>query len=390
MKMKRLSLFCASFMLAIGFTSVAHAAESTIKPTLDIGGAVRLNYGIKDYDKASKQKHGDFDLELVRLDVDATYEDWYLDAQHRFYRGQDFDTIHHALVGFHVDTNNQVELGILQVPFGAAPYIGNSFWFSGAYYLGFEDDYDAGIKWSHQGNGYKTDLAYFHSSEYGSSDFKRYSFDVADETVGADGGYYTVGDGSNPAANEEAGQLNARLIKAIGDHEVGVSGEYGHIYNNTNEKTADRYAAAIHGIANLGAWTVKAEGIHYAYDETADIGTDDGTIAISGFDYASDIAASGNVGILNISRKFDVGNRFADSVTCYNDFSVVQGTADNELGNDESMQNVLGCMFAKGGLYTYVDVISGKNMYFVGGSGIGTTGKDDWNTRLNVNVGWYF
>ncbi len=360
------------------------------KPTVDIGGAVRVNYGIKDYDQTSKNRNGEFDLELLALDVDATYEDWYLDAQYRFYRGQSFDTIHHALVGFNFDENNQIEVGVVPVPFGVAPYVGNSFWFSGAYYLGFEDDYDAGVKWKHQGDDYTLDLAYFHESEYPSSDFQRYSFDVADETVGADGGYYTVGDGTNLAANEEAGQINARFIKNYENFNVGVSGEIGRIYNNANEKTANRYATALHTKAKFVQWKVKAQGIHYEYDETADIGTQDGTIALSGFKFASDIASKGRIGVLNISREIPINNRFIDSATCYNDFTHIKGTSDNDLGNDESMQNVTGCMLAKGGIYTYLDVIAGKNMYFAGGSGIGTQGTDDWDTRFNLNIGWYF
>ncbi len=365
---RSITFFGAPLLLATLLQTTASYANDTATkaPTLDIGGAIRLNYGIKDYDEQSKKRNGEFDLELLALDIDATYEDWYLDAQYRFYRGQSFDTIH------------------------VAPYVGNSFWFSGAYYLGFEDDYDAGVKWKHQGDDYTFDLAYFHESEYPSSDFKRYSFDVADETVGEEGGYYTVGDGTNLAANEEAGQINARFIKNYDNFNVGVSGEIGRIYNSNNAETADRYAAALHTEAKFGLWKVKAQGIQYEYDETADIGTQDGTIAISGFNFASDIASKGRVGILNISREIPINNRFIDSATCYNDFTHIKGTSDNDLGNDESMQNVTGCMLAKGGIYTYLDVIAGKNMYFAGGNGIGTQGADDWDTRFNLNIGWYF
>ena len=392
---RSITFFGVPLLLATLLQTTASYANDTVTkaPTLDIGGAVRLNYGIKDYDEQSKKRNGEFDLELLALDVDATYEDWYLDAQYRFYRGQSFDTIHHALVGFNFDENNQIEVGVVPVPFGVAPYVGNSFWFSGAYYLGFEDDYDAGVKWKHQGDDYTFDLAYFHESEYPSSDFKRYSFDVADETDGVGGkhaSYYTVGDGTNLAANEEAGQINARFIKNYDNFNVGVSGEIGRIYNSNNAETADRYAAALHTEAKFGLWKVKAQGIQYEYDETADIGTQDGTIAISGFNFASDIASKGRVGILNISREIPINNRFIDSATCYNDFTHIKGTSDNDLGNDESMQNVTGCMLAKGGIYTYLDVIAGKNMYFAGGNGIGTQGADDWNTRFNLNIGWYF
>lgn len=171
---KKSALTFAFSLLTAGLFQIAPAyaeetdteATESNKPTFNIGGAVRVNYGIEDYNQASKDRHGDLDLELLRLDIDGSYEDWYLDARYSFYRGQDFDTVNFAFIGFNVDPNNQVEVGIIPVPFGAEPYIGNSFWFSGAYYLGFEDDSDAGIKWKHKGDDYTFDLAYFHQSEY--------------------------------------------------------------------------------------------------------------------------------------------------------------------------------------------------------------------------------
>jgi len=55
------------------------------------------------------------------------------------------------------------------------------------------------------------------------------------------------------------------------------------------------------------------------------------------------------------------------------------------------VQNVTGCMLVSGGLYTYVDWIAGKNMWFAGGNGVGLeSSAGEWNSRLNVNFGYYF
>jgi hypothetical protein len=53
---------------------------------------------------------------------------------------------------------------------------------------------------------------------------------------------------------------------------------------------------------------------------------------------------------------------------------------------------VTGCSFAKGPMFTYVDWIAGRNMWFVGGPGVGIRepGGDRWRSRLNVNLGLYF
>lgn len=350
-------------------------AESKV----DIGGAVRVNYSFKDYSDKDKDTLGEFDFGLFRLDIDARQGDWYLDAQYRWYRSFGFDTIHHAFIGFDVNDNNQVEFGIHQVPFGIEGFASHSFWFSGAYYLGYEDDYDTGIKWRHKGDGYRFETAFYLTSELASNDFNRYSFDVAGSSAtGAD------------VNNQESGQINARYVQDLSkDTSVGISVELGRIYNNANQKSANHHAIAFHATHKMGPWDVQFEAIKYAYADDENIGTDDGTIAISGFGYASDIASEGQLANVNVARKFNIKNRLVDTATCYNDFSVIQGTAKAN-GDHESMQNVTGCMLAKGSIYTYIDWIAGKDMYFIRGKGVGVRDSVGWNSRLNINVGWYF
>ena len=51
-----------------------------------------------------------------------------------------------------------------------------------------------------------------------------------------------------------------------------------------------------------------------------------------------------------------------------------------------------GCLVNKKGLYLYIDWITGQNMWFAGGPGIGLDqeGWDEWKGRLNVNFGYFF
>ena len=70
----------------------------------------------------------------------------------------------------------------------------------------------------------------------------------------------------------------------------------------------------------------------------------------------------------------------------YNDFNVM---ADKSGGLQENtLLNVAGVAVSAGGLYTFFDLLSAKNQPFVGGS----LGDDagNWNTRFNINVGYYF
>jgi hypothetical protein len=61
---------------------------------------------------------------------------------------------------------------------------------------------------------------------------------------------------------------------------------------------------------------------------------------------------------------------------------------------EPTMQNTLGMLLATGPIYTYVDIASGVNHPWLTnsfGTGLGEGVEDaGWNTRLNVNIGYYF
>ena len=61
----------------------------------------------------------------------------------------------------------------------------------------------------------------------------------------------------------------------------------------------------------------------------------------------------------------------------------------NKTGDlEDTVMNVLGVAVSAGGLYTYFDLVTAKNQPFVGGTLAGNSG--DYNTRFNINIGYYF
>ena len=71
----------------------------------------------------------------------------------------------------------------------------------------------------------------------------------------------------------------------------------------------------------------------------------------------------------------------------YNDWSAVI-PFDTGL---KSIQNVTGVLLMRGGLFTYIDLINGYNMWFSGGPGIALKNNlAKWQTRININLGYYF
>ena len=101
------------------------------------------------------------------------------------------------------------------------------------------------------------------------------------------------------------------------------------------------------------------------------------------------VAVKGQVLSFNIAKTFKPGWKLIDEISLYNDFTIVLPNGGNV---HKSIQNVTGCLIVKKGLYTYIDWISGQNMWFAGGPGIGLMeeGANEWRGRININFGFYF
>jgi len=374
---------------------------------INIGGALRVQYGYKDWDEASKDKGGDFAFDTFRLSANGEIGEMILSAEYRWYPSYDFDTLHHGWIGYNFNENWQAQIGVHQVPFGIQPYASHNFWFSGAYYVGLEDDYDMGIKALYNDGPLSLTLAFYKNGELGSpSDADRYSVDVLNYKE------YTYTDPSGGTHdiyqnNEETNQGNIRLAYTFTHNdtcstEIGFSGEYGGIRNSDTSETGDHWAGAVHMVGNYGRWNIQLEGIQYEYDpENPDQSGDDvldriNEDVILGGAYGSvwGMPTKAQIGTFNVAYGLPVDIGPISKLTFYSDNTIIQ--ADNEGKDwDQTWQNVVGCMISAGPVYTYIDIISAENMPFMGGSMV--NGVDDgWqssnnrNTRININFGYYF
>ena len=163
----------------------------------------------------------------------------------------------------------------------------------------------------------------------------------------------------------------------------------GGIYNETTKETGLRRAGAFHADGRFGPWNVQLEVMGYRFEPKNPPGVDPSFVQLAGFRFPFLMAAEGSELTLNLARDFNPGHRFLEAATCYTDFSTV---APRVSRLDSSTQIVTGCLLTKGGLYTYMDWITGRNMWFAGGPGIGlaSVDPDPWKGRLNINMGFYF
>ncbi|WP_291315720.1 hypothetical protein [Desulfuromonas sp.] len=381
-------VLCGCLALCMAFAPVlpASAETSTVDQLAErltkleeaagirVGGALRVNYGLTDWSESSKDKGGDFAFDTFRLDLNGEVGKMILSAQYRWYPEYDFDTIHHGYIGYNFTEDLQGQIGVHQVPFGIQPYASHNFWFSGAYYVGLEDDYDMGLKLLYTPGPWGITAAFYKNAELGNpSELGRYSVDLVTDGTGL---------------NEEVNQENLRVAYTfehgdLGSTELGLSGEYGQTYNANSGGKGDHWAGAAHLVGNYGNFNLHLEYAEYDYD-LADPADGD-TIRLGAYSFAWDAPAEASIGIVNLAYTVPVSWGPISSVTLYSDNTIIEPEAG---AFDTAWQNVLGAMIAAGPVYTYVDVISGENMIFMNGNPTAPDGER--NTRLNINFGYYF
>ncbi|MEQ3640894.1 MAG: hypothetical protein ABNH03_14210 [Alteromonas sp.] len=377
--MKKLPI-ALSLLVGSGIGCSIGISKSAIADELPftLSGHARVNYGHQDW--LIPDFRDGFEFESFKLGVAGEFDKFSYKAEYRWYENVDFNTVRFADLTYHFNDRTEITGGITQTPFGLQPFASNSFWFSVNYYLGFEDDYDAGVKINHTRGNWDFQAAYFMNDEYNdAAKFSRYSFDVAD-----DGEFRNSEDGQyNIRAN-----YTGRFIRGA-TTEIGASYQYGNILNLDTSSSGDMNAYALHMRHTQNDVKVELQYINYEYNLAAPEGQADDRLALSSFTFPFLAAADGQTYSANLiySVPYDFDN--ISSMTCYSEFSLAKG--DDASGKNSS-QWVNGCSVGWDKLFMYVDSIRGKNMWFSGGPGIGLDigGLQDTTHRLNINVGIYF
>ena len=369
-----------NFLNDILNADIKNAKRDSLKPLpkIRIGGALRLNYSWRNYDQENMDRLGDFEFELFRLDADIDYKDLFFAVEYRWYGN--FNAIRQGYFGYHITNRSSIQIGIHQVPFGILPYASHSFWFNATYYLGFEDDYDAGIKFIYDSELWNIQGAFYKNPEYIDSErYGRYSFDLVTDEV---------------QTNQEINQFNLRSAYnwRLSDDflmKLGASIEVGQIYNKTTKEKGNRHAYALHSNMFYKNWNLQFQWIGYEFNPKNPEDVSDETVQFGAFMFPFLVNSKANVYTFNLANDINIDGKYLDKIKLYVNMSMVNPKQDY---GSNSKQIVLGTTLIKRGLYAYFDYIFGQNMWFSGGPGIGLEHPEDqdWNSRLNINFGYYF
>ena len=179
--------------------------------------------------------------------------------------------------------------------------------------------------------------------------------------------------------NTLVGRYTYQLEHQFGTTHVGFSALDGGLHDGVS-RIGDHTAWALHASTHIGQWRVHLQHTQYQYhiDNVAQIVVG----ANSMYDTIASEATSTNLAV-SYDLSVDIGP--ISQLSFYNDFGTVYNKSDDTAN---TWMNITGMSISAGALFTYVDLVHAKNQPFVGGSIAGNS--DDFERRLNINVGYYF
>lgn len=376
------SLYAQSslFVLICFFITFSTLAQE--KPKISVGGALRFNYNLSSWKEGQKKRGGDFGYDMFRVNFNAKYKDVYLNAEYRLYSDAfGGGVLKQGWMGYKFTDIDEIQVGLTQVPFGIQQYNSHNWFFNLTYYVGLEDDHDMGLKYIHAGKKFAYHLAFFKGPEelnFGNnsqSSTSRYSYDVV-------------------GRNKEVNQVNGKFIYKFGNkaaNRLGISAQYGSLYNLDTKKNGDHYALAAHYEFTQNRWNVKAQALTASHNPKNAEGESRDIIAFGAYGAPYQVAADFKLYSLAISKNIPVNLGPISNLEFYNDFGYME---KQKSEFQDSYMNVTGVLVTVGQVYTYIDYAAGYNHSWLGGNF-----EDDFaagnpdaklEARFNVNIGYYF
>lgn len=393
-------------ILLVFFPFLTVAEEKESKNGIKFGGALRYNMISTNYESSSNKTNPQFTWDTWRLNLDGSISGIDLSFEYRFYPSSNAHFLHHGYFGYAFSDKVYTKLGVSQVSFGITSFASHSYFFQAPYYVGLEDDYDMGIKFDITPNkNLDIALAYYRQAEPNGSTASgaspntgRYSYDIVPGE-----GAYVNSDGSftkTDATLSELDQFNARVAwRFIDNVEVGLSGQVGGIYNSVLDKSETSTAFAAHLVSDFGNFNLKTEFISYNYRAKDNEGNKLDVVQMGAYaanypggeGYTGGVASKANIYVAGLAYSFPVKWGPISNIQAYVDYSLVD-KANEHFYNTHHL--IPGVLVTAGPIFAYIDYAMGKNQpWFTDdfGKGLGSGVKDaKWNSRLNINVGYYF
>jgi hypothetical protein len=430
--MKRILHYFLTISILSWSVFTANAQEEK-EDGFKIGGAVRFNMISTNYESDPTALNTAATWDTWRLNVDGSKGGLDLSFEYRFYPTFGTHFIHHGYVGYNLSESHYLKLGVFQKPFGAGKFASHSWWFQGPYYVGLEDDYDIGVGYDFTiSDKAKLQVAYFRQAEpegpvfggdvtFGNGGAGRYSYDITTGNV------YTAGGDTYHESIRELNTGNMRFtFDATDNIELGISAQAGGIYNDYLQSAELATAFAGHVIADVSGFNLKAEYVYYDYNAKGvqvdgagnETTYDLETVQMGAYGFNYPVAAEAHMYVAGLAYTIPVDFGPIKSIQPYVDFTMIDKVNPDFV---DTYHLIPGALISAGPIYCYVDFAMGKNQpwltdNFGVGLGQGRTYSNNpaneglyyytedaskagepvplkempWNTRFNINLGYYF
>ena len=425
-----ISVSLALFISCIIIHPLAYSDEPKSEDFLHLGGALRFNLVSQQYELPTSATSTYATFDTWRINVRARHSDISLNFEYRFYPTFNTHFIHHGYLGYNFSQKLNMQLGVTQVPFGNLTYNSHSWWFLTNYYLGLEDDYNMGLKFSY--DPFETlniMAAYFRQSApagpaYGGASFGgpgpgTYSYNIIPDEDGS------LSPEGIPSSIRELNMFNLRVKQEIWPQTyLGLSGQLKGIYNEVLDNISYGHAWAAHLDSDFNMYNLKLQFTGYHYKALDNEGNSMSRVQMGAYGdpyYGDGVAAVAKIISAGLARNIPVKWGPISNVQAYVNYAWMKKNGQIEVGGvsydfEDSHMLVPGLLLTAGNVFTYIDFALGKNQPWLTddfGKGLGAghryssnpqsiyylpqkagqpvpVKEMDWNLRFNVNIGYYF
>ena len=378
-----MKFFWSILILFLSFTYLfAQEEEAEKKMQLDIGGALRFSYNNSSWKPNQQKRGGDFGFEMFRINVNAIYGDVELHIEPRFYASEFGGAfLKYGWAQYNFNKKSHLKIGLIPAYFGAQQFNSHSWFFQLPFYLGFEDDHDMGISYDYESEKWQLDIGFYKNAE---------ELIFADNSPVSDARYAYDFSGRN----KEINQLNARFNYKFGKtakHKLGGTLQYGGIWNIDTRAVGKQFAAAAHYEMSYKNWGIKTQALTYNNQPENAQGERRDIMQMTAFGFPYNTAAKASIYTLGVSYSIPVEWGPITNVQLYNDYAYM----DKAIAGWESTQmHVLGALVSANPVYIYIDIARGKHQPWLGPQWTNALVEGDtnngWETRLNINFGYYY
>ncbi|MBJ9984628.1 hypothetical protein IAE19_04125 [Acinetobacter sp. S40] len=379
-------------LLVMGASFPAFAEVTFGDPNSELGavtisGALRANYQDKEYGESSSDQKIKFDAAILKLGYESP--DWFGKAEYRCYQYDkfcDFSTLVYGYAGYHLNSTDNITVGVQPIPFGPGRFWDTSFYAGLNNTMGLQDVSNLGANYHVElATATKVDLAYFATdggNYHGASqDSARYTANVVKS--------------ADPLKTDlnEKNMWMARVdqdLKFLSGDDLNISVGGGYWYSDIeNKKTAEdgnRNTWAIFNRIRYKNLNIVFTGGRQSISNQDKLSPQASTFG--SFDSEYDMANKGYFYTVDTSYSFkNVGDLL--NVTPY---LVLSGFDKKEPGFENSQRNIIGVAWDYKKVSLYTEYVMSKNDPFVGGTRSSLAEGDDgkWNKLLNLMLVYNF